>query len=181
LLNTRLKTLEEQGIIVRRKTPEKRSFEYQLTPSGQALKPVLTEFGKWGMSWVFDRMNETHLNASTLVRDFAVALRLDQLPAGNATFQFSVTVDKQVLRKYILLRDGNVQVCDDNIGYDVDVYLAADIVTLAELWFGERSVATACEQGRLKVTGTTYYVDTIPKWLGTSQFAPYNRHSDMKS
>lgn len=94
-----------------------------------------------------------------------------------ATFQFSVTVDKQVLRKYILLRDGNAQVCEDNIGYDVDVYLAADVVTLAEIWFGERSVSAACEQRRLKVTGTTYHVDTISKWLGTSQFAPYNSSS----
>jgi hypothetical protein len=174
LLNTRLKTLEEQGLIIRRKVAEKRSYEYQLTPSGQALKPVLTEFGKWGMSWVFERMNEKQLNAAALVRDFAVALNLEQLPAGDATFQFSITMDEQTVRKYIMLRDGKAQVCDDNIGYDVDVYLATDIVTLAEIWYGERSVSAACDQSLLKVTGTTYYVDSISKWLGTSQFASYN-------
>ena len=178
LLNTRLRTLEQQGIIIRRKVPEKRSYEYQLTPAGQALKPLLAEFGKWGMSWVFDRMNEKQLNASTLVRDFAAALQVDKLPAGDATFQFAITMDGQVVRKYILLRDGKAQVCDDNIGYDVDVYLAADIATLAAIWFGERSIATFRKQGLLKVMGTTYYVNTISKWLGTSQFATYNRHSD---
>jgi len=70
------------------------------------------------------------------------------------------------------------QVCDENIGYDVDVYLAADIATLAAIWFGERSVATSRKKGLLKVSGMTYYVNTISKWLGTSQFAPYNRHFD---
>lgn len=178
LLNTRLRTMEQQGIIIRRKVPEKRSYEYLLTPAGLELKPVLTAFGKWGMQWAFEHMDETQLNASTLVRDFAVALKLDQLPAGDATFQFSISMDNQVVRKYVLLRDGTPQVCDENIGYDVDVYLTTDVATLAAIWYGERSVTSAREQGLLKVTGTTYYVDTISKWLGNSQFASYNKRCD---
>ena len=43
LLNSRLQTLEAQGIILRKRIPEKKGFEYQLTPAGNALKPVLGE------------------------------------------------------------------------------------------------------------------------------------------
>jgi len=174
LLNTRLKTLEEQGIIVRRRSPEKRSHEYQLTPCGKALKPVLREFGKWGMHWAFDSMNPEELNVSAIIRDFAVALRIDQLPAGDTTIQFNVVGDDNAIHKYILVRDGKAQVCEDNIGYDVDVYLTADIKTLGQIWYGDYTAAAAREKGLLKVTGTAFYVNNIGKWLGTSQFAPFN-------
>ena len=46
LLNTRLKTLADNGIIVRRKVPEMRGYEYQLTPTGKALRPVLAAMSR---------------------------------------------------------------------------------------------------------------------------------------
>jgi len=174
LLNSRLKTLEEQGLIIRKKIPEKRSYEYQLTPAGQELQPLLKEFGKWGMSWAFNQMDEHQLDASTLVRDFGAALQLDQLPTGDATFQFSMNVGDKVVRKFILLRDGKPQICDDNIGYDVDVYLSGDITAFAQIWYGERSVISSIDQQLVNVTGAAFYVKNVSKWLGTSQFAPYN-------
>ena len=53
LLNSRLRTLEARGIILRKRIAEKKGYEYQLTPAGNALKPLMGEFGKWGMNWVF--------------------------------------------------------------------------------------------------------------------------------
>jgi len=175
LLNTRLRTLEEQGIIIRKKVPDKKSYEYQLTPSGLELKSVIKEMGKWGMHWVFDNMDAEQLNLSTIIRDFAVALNTDQLPAGDTTIQFTVTGEKAPVKKYILVRDGNPQVCEENISNDVDVYLTANLKTLGQIWFGELSVLSACDKSFLKVVGPPFYVNNVSKWLGTSQFAPYNK------
>lgn len=173
LLNTRLKMLESQGIIIRKKTPEKRSHEYQLTPAGLALKPVLTEIGKWGMNWAFDNMDPEQLNASAIVRDYAVALNLDQLPAGDATIQFNITESGNSLKKFIMIRDNSPQVCDENLGLDVDVYLTADLETFGRIWYGKINVISACDSGILKVVGSNFYVKNISNWLGTSQFAPF--------
>lgn len=175
LLNTRLKSLEDQGIIVRKKVAEKRSYEYQLTPSGQALKPLLTEFGKWGIQWGDESMDPAQLNTSAIIRDFSVALKIDQLPAGDATMQITVTDEKTPIRKYILIRDGRASVCAENIGYDVDVYLSASLKTWGQIWYGDLSVLSACDKGLLKTTGTGYYVNNVSKWLGTSQFAEFNK------
>ena len=46
ILNTRLKSLEDHGIILRRRIPEQRGYEYLLTPAGKALPPVMIELGK---------------------------------------------------------------------------------------------------------------------------------------
>jgi DNA-binding HxlR family transcriptional regulator len=175
LLNKRLRDLEQCGIVLRRRIPEKRGFEYQLTPTGRELRPVLTAMGRWGMKWAFGQMNEEELNLSTIVRDFAVALKLDELPAGDSTIQFNVTSGDATIRKFILVRDGAPQVCDENIGFDVNIYLTASLLTLGRIWFGELSVTSAREQGLLKVEGEAFYSRNLAKWLGTSQFAPLNR------
>jgi DNA-binding HxlR family transcriptional regulator len=46
ILATRLRTLQEQGIV--RQVGEGRARRYELTESGQALGPVLRELGQWG-------------------------------------------------------------------------------------------------------------------------------------
>jgi len=46
ILAARLRTLQEQGVV--RRTGKSRAHRYELTESGQALRPVLTELSRWG-------------------------------------------------------------------------------------------------------------------------------------
>ena len=174
LLNTRLRMLEERGIILRKKIPEKKGYEYLLTPAGKALKPILMELGKWGMQQAFDELDPSQLNLSTIIRDFACALHIDQLPAGDTSIQFTVNGAAEPVKKFILVRGSSAQVCDENLGTEVDVYLTADLTTLGRIWFGEISPQAACELNILTVVGNQFYKQNLSKWLGTSQFAPYN-------
>ncbi len=175
LLNSRLQTLEAQGIILRKRVPEKKGFEYQLTPAGNALKPVLGELGKWGMNWVFDSMEGDQLNIAVIVRDFAFALDTQQLPSGQSVIQFNVQSEAEAAKKFIMVREGTAQSCDDNLGNEVDLYLSADLKTLYQIWYGEVSVNAACETKLLKAVGPPVYTNSISKWLRTSQFAQHNR------
>ena len=174
LLNSRLRSLEAHGLIVRKRIPEKRGFEYQLTPSGKALQPLLTEFGKWGMNWVFRGMEDEELNISTIVRDFAMAMDTQELPSGDTVIQLTVQDVGPAARNFILVRGGHAQVCDDNIGHEVDVYLRADLKTLYQIWFGEIGVDAARQRKLMQVVGPPIYEKTVARWLRTSQFAKYN-------
>ncbi len=176
LLNSRLRTLEAQGIILRKRMPEKKGYEYQLTPAGNALKPLMGEFGKWGMNWVFMSMEGDQLNIAVIVRDFAFAMDTQQLPSGDTVIQFTVASDAETARKFIMVHDGTTQVCEDNIGTEVDVYISAGLKTLYQIWYGEISANVACEQKLMKVVGAPVYVNNLSKWLRTSQFAQYNRN-----
>lgn len=174
LLNTRLRNLEDLGLVVKCRIPEKRGHEYQLTPSGRAVMPIVQEMGRWGMRWQFECMDETQLNVSTIVRDFAVALRADQLPSGDLTLQFNVEIDGEISRKFVMRRGDATQVCDDNLGNEVDLFLNASLGTLGQLWYGDISVEQARSQGLLKVAGRPDLDRTLARWLGNSQFAPFN-------
>src|SRR6188768_1790264 len=53
LLAERLKDLEQQGVIRRRRlAPPAGSAVYELTAIGRALEPTLLELGKWGSQFV---------------------------------------------------------------------------------------------------------------------------------
>lgn len=175
LLNTRLRALEAQGIILKKRVPEKKGFEYHLTPAGNALKPVLGEIGKWGMNWVFLSMEGDQLNTSVIVRDFAFAMDTEQLPSGNSVLQFNVQSETENARKFIMVRDRKTEVCEENPGNEVDVYLSAELKTLYQIWYGEIPVNLACEQKLLKVVGPAVYANNLSRWLRTSQFAQHNR------
>ena len=80
LLKTRLRLLEDEGIVLRKKIPGQRGYEYLLTPKGKAIEPILVELGKWGMYWVHEDLGEVELNAASLLRDITAAIKLNVPP-----------------------------------------------------------------------------------------------------
>jgi len=91
LLRNRLRFLEEQGLIVRKRATHANRYEYFLTPSGKALGPVLTEMGKWSMRWARAGMTDKQNTAAGLVRDFAGRLDVDELPSCDTSIRFQLT------------------------------------------------------------------------------------------
>jgi DNA-binding HxlR family transcriptional regulator len=176
LLNARLRMLEENGIIIRKRIPEKRGYEYHLSPAGKALRPVVTELGKWGMQWVYDGLSDEHLNVVVLLREIAVFLKTDELPSGDTVLQFTFTDVNETPRRYVLVRDDKREVCDENPGYEVDVYFRSTLRTLSEVWWGDVGLAAARDKGALQVTGPVAYTRNLSKWFPISSFAPENRN-----
>jgi len=174
LLNTRLRFLEEKGVIVKRRIPEKRGHEYQLSPSGKALKPLLHEMGKWGMEWAHEELDEEELNAAVLVREIAVLTDTDALPAGDLVFQFTFTDLGPESTRFILLQRDSREVCDENPGYEVDVYFESTLRTLGEIFWGDTSLVQARKSGALSVVGASACTKRLSKWFPVSSFARYN-------
>jgi DNA-binding HxlR family transcriptional regulator len=52
-LSERLRALEEEGIVLRRSYPESPPrVEYELTPKGEALLPIIAEMRRFGREWM---------------------------------------------------------------------------------------------------------------------------------
>lgn len=175
LLNARLKLLEEADIVVKRRIPEKRGHEYKLTPAGKALAPVLTEIGKWGMRWVHEGIADDELDAVVLLREIAVLLNADELPGGDYVLQFTFTDLDEGATRFVLLQRGGREVCDDNPGYEVDVYFRSSLRTLSEIFWGDCSIAAARGSGDLEVVGASSLTKRLSKWFPVSSFAEFNR------
>ena len=56
VLTSRLRRLEEAGIVEKRQYQERPvRFEYHLTKAGDELRPVLLSIAQWGDKWISDR------------------------------------------------------------------------------------------------------------------------------
>jgi DNA-binding HxlR family transcriptional regulator len=61
MVSERLKELEQEGLIERIVIPEMPvRIEYQLTPKGRALEPIMTASLNWASHWLVPSPSETH-------------------------------------------------------------------------------------------------------------------------
>lgn len=174
LLRNRLRFLEEQGLIVRKCGAKANRYEYFLTPSGKALAPVLTEMGKWGMRWANDGMTDKQNTAWGLVRDFAGRIDSDELPSGSTSIRFRLTDVERSPTHYIHLRDDRIQVCDTDLGFDVEVDITSTLDVMTRVWYGEVDMTAAVADGRMKVDSPPAYRRRIKRWLRISSFTTDN-------
>ena len=174
LLRDRLRSLEEQGLVMRKCAERANRYEYFLTPSGKALAPVLTEMGRWGMRHAREGMTDKQNTASGLVRDFAGGLDIDELPSGNTSIQFHLTDVKESPTRYIHVRDGQVEVCDTDLGFETDVYITSTLDLMTRIWYGEIDMASAINTGRMQVRAAPVYRRHIKRWLKVSSFTTDN-------
>jgi len=178
LLRARLRFLEEQGLIVRRRGTKAAHREYFLTPAGKALAPVLTEMGKWGMRFARAGMTDRQNTAWGLVRDFAGRIDTDELPAGKTSICFDLKDVPDSPTHYIHLHDGKAQACDTDLGFDVDVRITSTLDVMTRIWYGEIDMAQAIRNQRMKVQAAPVYCRHISRWLRISSFTGENPSID---
>jgi len=174
LLRNRLRFLEEQGIILRKKSAGQGHAEYHLTAAGKALGPVLTEIGRWGMKHANSGMTDKQNTASGLMRDVSGALKVDELPSGKTVLQFNLTDLEDSARLFINIEDDGAQFCSQDLGFEPDVYFTTTLTTMTKIWYGELTLKQAMEERLLKVVAAPHYLDTIDRWFGISAFATGN-------
>ncbi len=172
MMSQRLKTLADGGIIARERSPSGHSWEYHLTSAGEELRPLIVQIGTWGQRWSRSRMTADDLDASFLMWDIRRNVHVDRLPRERVVIFFEFPDAKKGMKNWWLVVDsGEVDLCLDDPGYDVDVTLSSNLRTMTQIWMGDMSLAQARAKGLLKVFGAAKLVRGIGNWLGASPFA----------
>ena len=178
LLSQRLKELEEAGIVERSPSPSEAGvFEYRLTEAGRELEPIVEAFGRWGQRWVSAELSLERLDAQLLMWDMRRGLVTDPMPPRRSVIQFRYAEQPPKSRCWWLLVEPGkaVQLCSIDPGFDVDLYVAADLRTLTAIWMGHDKVGEAIDQRRMMLTGDPALAGKIETWLGLSPFARVER------
>lgn len=170
LLTTRLKALEANGVLVRRRVNALRGFEYHLTPAGEALLPVVMALGEWGLCWARNLLTELDFDIEFLMFYLERSVDPDQIPGSNAVIQFKFT-DLSERRDWWLLVDGaKKDVCMSDPGRDVDVWITTTVRTMHDVWMGDRSYRDTMAAGELIVEGDGELTRRMSRWLKPSSF-----------
>ncbi|MDX1604798.1 MAG: helix-turn-helix domain-containing protein [Candidatus Competibacterales bacterium] len=180
LLSQRLRTLEEEGLVERGPVAGDTVVEYRLTPAGQALQPVIEGLGTWGKRWVRREIRSEELDAGLLMWDIHRRLRLDRVPEGRTVLRFELTDRPSKQRFYWLVIEQNrVDICLKDPGFEVDLYIGADLRTLTGIWLGDVAFESALHEGWLTLHGPRYLVRRFRSWLALSVFAHIERKPDQ--
>lgn len=178
LLSQRLKELEAAGVVRRVPAPgERAAFEYELTPAGLEVGPIVEAVGAWGQRWVDPELSLQHLDAQLLMWDMRRNLDLSPMPQRRSVIQFQYPEQPAGLRSWwLVVAPGEpADLCGVDPGFDVDLYVACDLRTMTAVWMGVDSLRVALAQERLRVVGDRALASQMQTWLGLSPFARQQR------
>jgi DNA-binding HxlR family transcriptional regulator len=166
LLNKRLKSLEERGVILKKKLPGQKGYEYRLTASGKELAPLVETLAVWGMRWARGQMTDEELDVDFLMWEMQRRLQTQHLPGGETVICFSFAEQKKFIDWWLVVYDDNVDLCTRDPGKEVDIYIRSTVRSLAEVWRGDVELRQALADGRIKTHGVRALERTLPNWLG---------------
>mgnify|MGYP003671366595 FL=1 len=175
LLTNRLKSLEEQGMIVRRKITGQKGYEYFPTEACQALLPVLVAMGEWGLCWARHNVLDEDFDVDFLMLYLERSIDPSKLIGNESVIQFKFTDLVEQSDYWLLVRDENVDLCLKNPGKDVDVYFTCTVRTMHDVWMGDRTYRDAIKSGDLYVQGDPALTRNITSWLRPSIFSASER------
>lgn len=170
LLSTRLKSLESAGVVER--TEDGEGVRYHLTEAGEELVGIIWQLGTWGHRWVRSDLSSEDLDPSLLVWDIHRTIDTGFFGNGTTVIKFEFADYTSKFRNWwLVIRDGDVDVCLKNPGYDEDVEISSDLKTLTAVWMGDSTIMKAIREKAVIVNGSPYLKKNIATWLGANYYA----------
>lgn len=167
ILSKRLKMLEAAEIVVR-KAPIAGSADYKLTRSGRELGPIIEGMAVWGLRWRSRNIVARDCDVGGFMWDFHRTLNTEHLPDGQTVLCVQITDRAELDKWWLIATDGVVDLCTEDPGHEVDVYLTASLEHLIGLWMGDMRIQDATETGDVFLDGPPHLVRSAPDWLAQS-------------
>jgi DNA-binding HxlR family transcriptional regulator len=171
LLSKRLKTLEQKGLVVRKRPSGNRNYEYHLTACGRELEPMIEHLAVWGMRWARGQMTDTELDVEFLMWDLQRRLQTDRLPDGETVLCFVYEELERFKNWWLVASKEGVDLCSEDPGKEVDLYISTQVRDLATVWRGDVPLRTARRDKRIRTHGNAHLARTMPDWLGICLYA----------
>lgn len=176
LLSHRLRELQKYGVIERKCRGNARSSQYHLTPAGEELRPIVMSFGEWGQRWVRSQIRESDLDAGLLMWDMRRHIDAAVFPPPRTTVEFEFFDAPEAERFWwLVVHDGEIELCFDDPGFLVDLYVRSGLQTLTQIWMGDISLAEARRRDLIELQGGRGIIQAMPRWLTRSPFAGVRR------
>lgn len=178
LLASRLRDLQNAGVIERLPGSAQNVTEYHLTEAGRDVKRVIEAMGSWGVNWAFDEPSLEEMDAGLVL--WKVHQRVDRsaLPDRRTVVEFDFTGAKPQ-RVWMLLEPSEVSVCVTPPRFETDLTVRTSLAYFLKVWFGHVEWDTAVRCGALVVEGPPALVRQFPRWLMWSVMARFVREREQ--
>lgn len=172
LLSTRLKQLEAEGIIERRAQPGTRRCSYHLTEAGQEFVPLVEALGTWGQRWSRRELAAGEMDLGLLI--WSLERGVDPAAFGKGRHVVQLHLVDQPPNKqrwWFVNADGACQLCVEEPGYEVDLYLTCTLRDIIYLIRGDLPISEAIDSARVEAHGSRLITARLAAWLNLSPLA----------
>lgn len=171
ILSRRLDSLSEHGLVLKKKIPGQRGFEYFPTESCQELLPIIRSLGDWGMRWARSNLTEKDYDVELLMLYLKRSIVPGKLIGRETAIRFRF-IDIETYPDWWLVVTGEeIDICVKDPGKDIDVYFTSSVKTMADIWMGDNTYKKAIRDGSLKIVGNKVLTHNISAWMSNSIFA----------
>ncbi len=172
VLSRRLKTLEEQGVILRSKKPKSNGYEYHLTESGEELRPIVLGFGRWGHKWAKNKINNDDLDAGFLLWDMRRRLNVEYFQDKRMVIHIEFSEQSSCDRYWwMVINNNEIDLRFEDTGHEPDITIITSVATMTSIWLGYDKLETMISNGRMKIFGSKQHINNVSQWMGRSLFA----------
>ena len=98
-------------------------------------------------------------------------LQTEHLSGGETVFCFTFDELERFKTWWLVACDGNVDLCSENPGKEVDLYISSTVRDLATVWRGDMPIKKALRDKLISTHGNTRLARAMPEWLGVCLYA----------
>ena len=178
LLARRLRALQSAGIVASTPLSKGRGREYRLTDAGKEFGGVIEGLGAWGQRWTV-RVDRRNLDAGFLMWNIRRAISVDRMPTRRTVARFDYRGLPSGYRGprtfWLVLKRPESDLCLSDPGYEVDLYVDADLAAMAKVWLGDLPLAHTLRSQAIRLTGARAHAQAFSSWLPLNPFAAVPR------
>jgi DNA-binding HxlR family transcriptional regulator len=171
MLSRRLNSLAEHGLVLKKKIPGQKGYEYFPTKSCQELLPIIRRIGNWGLRWAKANLTEKDYDVELLMLYLKRSFVQNRIIGTETVIRFKFTDIEQYPDWWLIITADDVDLCVDDRGKDVDIYLTTNVKTMADIWMGVTTYRQARKEGNLKIIGDRNVMRHISAWTAESMYA----------
>lgn len=177
LLASRLRDLEDAGVVERLPAAQSKVVAYYLSEAGRDLQPVIETLGAWGVRWAFGEPSLEELDAGLLIWRIHQRINRELLPERRTVVEFDFT-GPRARRVWLLLEPREVSVCVTPPGFDSDLIVHADLALFYRVWLGQAQYDAAIRCRSVVVEGLPALAKQLPRWFRWSPMARFVRERE---
>lgn len=170
LLSSRLRRLQKVGVVEKQNQRPGAKASYQLTQAGAELIPLITHLTQWGARWAFGDPEPEELNALLLLWWMHDRVHTERLPDHRVVVEFDF-VEERPRRYWLVLRSGDVSLCIQHPGFEIDMLVTACLADFLQVWLGRITFAEAEHDERIQIDAVPALARAFPTWFALSPVA----------
>ena len=117
------------------------------------------------MRWARGQLTDDELDVEFLMWDIQRRLDLDKLPGGETVLCFIFDDLSQFKNWWLVASDAAVDLCTENPGKEVDIYINSNVRTIIKIWEGDLDMHEAMRSQAVKALGPRHLIRSLPDWF----------------